>query len=168
MRIATELYTRSYRPGNSYPCACVRAPVVDRYSVTRTLQKPTFATHERRSMQIDRGFEREKSRNRARPRTSTTSFASRISFFPLFFLRDAITISKVDKRTCGQRSAETLKCTQLRSQLRSPSNRNRWTLRNRHAESISLNIGTNRCVFQSNITRKANIPIVKLNRTRER
>lgn len=101
MRIATELYTRSYRPGNSYPCACVRAPVVDRYSVTRTLQKPTFATYERRSMRIDRGFEREKSRNRARPRTSTTSFASRISFFPLFFLRDAITISKVDKRTCG-------------------------------------------------------------------
>lgn len=87
MRIATELYTRSYRPGNSYPCACVRAPV-DRYSVTRTLQKPTFATHERRSMRIDRGFEREKSRNRARPRSPLLLRLHREShFFPLLSSR---------------------------------------------------------------------------------
>lgn len=66
-------------------------------------------------MRINRGFQQEKSRNRViEPSENLYVCITNVIFFSLLSF-DPITISKVDKRTCSQRSAETSKYTQLRS-----------------------------------------------------
>lgn len=66
-----------------------------------------------------------------------------MSFFPSLLSRDAIIISKVELEENVEEIKRRRKYTQLRSILHPfvTIRSNRWTLRNRHTESISLNTG---------------------------